>query len=152
LATNNSCRLRFVEGGAGTADFLEDRLALRPPLVGLGIGVAVVEIGLDVADELADRCEAAGPDDIGIKIGKEAAPPPSHQRYVPGEGARRSGMCGGVLMYTTEPIQGLAHASTRARQVVPGRAGPDNPARVPVIAALLYYEIDARFAGHTVAC
>lgn len=41
------------------------------PGVGPGTGVALGEVGFDVADEVGHRSEAAGADDILGEIGKE---------------------------------------------------------------------------------
>ena len=41
------------------------------PLVGLGIGVALREVGLDVGDEFVDRGEAPRADHVGGQIGEE---------------------------------------------------------------------------------
>jgi hypothetical protein len=44
----NSSSLGFIEGGAGALDFGEDCGAFGLPIVGLWVGVALGEIGLDV--------------------------------------------------------------------------------------------------------
>jgi hypothetical protein len=50
---NNSCSLDFIEGCACAVDFFGDCGAFGFPGVGLGDGVAIGKIGLDVADEFA---------------------------------------------------------------------------------------------------
>ena len=72
-----------MEGGAGAAYFFQDSLTFGLPFVGPGIGIAVIEVGLNVASELADRGETAGADDIGGQIGKEAL-----DKVHPGRGRR----------------------------------------------------------------
>ena len=65
-------RLRFLKDGASALDLGENLGALSSPEVWLGIGVAVGQIGFDVTDQLVDRGEAAGADDIAGQVGEEA--------------------------------------------------------------------------------
>ena len=71
LATNNSCGLSSVESYTGAANFFEDGFAFRCPIIRLRIGVALVEISVDVFDQLVNRGEAAGSDNILRQIGEE---------------------------------------------------------------------------------
>src|SRR5262245_66166733 len=72
MPCNNSCCLDFIEDSAGAVDFFEDCGAFGFPGVGLWGGIAIGEIGFDVADEFADGGEAPRADHIGGQISKEA--------------------------------------------------------------------------------
>ena len=73
LPYNNSCGLDFIECGAGAVDFVEDLSTFGLPGVRLRIGIALGEIGLDVAHEFADRREAAGADDVVCRDRRRSA-------------------------------------------------------------------------------
>src|SRR5271168_3966118 len=68
----NSSGGGLVECEAGAFDLCEDFCPFGSPDVRLRIGIAVGEIGLDVADKLVDGGEAAGADDIAGQVGEEA--------------------------------------------------------------------------------
>lgn len=72
MTTNNSSGLGGGQGGPGAADFFEDRRAFGFPDVGLGIGIAAFEVGVDVGDQVTDRVEAARADHVGGEVGEEA--------------------------------------------------------------------------------